>query len=138
MACCPSPQRPIIDLQDIQLHLQQISFPITKKQAGAHVPKNHRKNISPEKVFPVAKNISSGKGTNQASHMAGDGDHLGVRSGVLPGLLQALPTVLGCCCELTLSKPSRLTREEGSLSPCFFPEESVQCLSQDQGPRVST
>lgn len=57
LASSPSPQRSTIDLQDTQSHLQQTPFPTTKKQAGALGPKNHRKNISSEKAFLVAKNI---------------------------------------------------------------------------------
>lgn len=57
LASSPSPQRSAVDLQDTQCHLQQTPFPTTRKQAGAQVPENHRKNVSSEKAFLVAKNI---------------------------------------------------------------------------------
>lgn len=52
-----SPQRPTIDRQGTQIHLQQTPSPATKKQAGAHMPQNHRKNTSPEKASQIAKNV---------------------------------------------------------------------------------
>lgn len=65
------------------------------------------------------------QGYHQATLVVEDGDCLGKRSGVPPGLLQALPTILGCYSEPTLSKPSHLTRAEGRLSLPFFPEENL-------------
>lgn len=63
----------------------------------------------------------------QTSREAEVGDCLRERSGVPPGFLHALPTILGCYSELTLLQPSHLTGgKRKSVSPPSFKHRGAQ------------